>query len=99
MTMTMYPPDEPDGMTWQEVKDFLDHMRETCMDDRQALKLKVRELRSRDEESRRLLEDAGGWLKSVVIPDSLDYDRRKDGLATLIEEIRQHLKREGRSDG
>lgn len=33
-------------MTYEEVKGFLDHMRETCMEDRQALKLKVRSLES-----------------------------------------------------
>lgn len=31
-------------MTWQEVKDFLDHMRTTCIDERQRLKLRCRAL-------------------------------------------------------
>lgn len=30
------------GMTWQEVKDFLDHIRETCMNDRQMWKERAR---------------------------------------------------------
>lgn len=33
-------------MTWQEVKDFLDHIRTTCLEERQALKLEVRALRA-----------------------------------------------------
>ena len=38
--------EDPGGMTWREVKDFLDHMRETCIEDRQKLKLEVRRLRA-----------------------------------------------------
>jgi hypothetical protein len=30
----------------QEIKDFLDHMRTTCVEERQVLKLEVRRLRS-----------------------------------------------------
>ena len=40
----LYPPEEPGGMTWQEVKDFLDHIRTTGMDERQEFKLEVRRL-------------------------------------------------------
>lgn len=51
--MTLSPADHlgadelenPGGMTWREVEDFLDHMRETCIKDRQELKLEVRRLR------------------------------------------------------
>lgn len=46
-------------MTWQEVKDFLDHMRTTCMDDRTALKLEVRKLR---QENARLIAQHDGLV-------------------------------------
>lgn len=36
------PSETPGGMTWQEVKDFLDHIRVTCMDDRQMWKERAR---------------------------------------------------------
>jgi hypothetical protein len=45
MMPDLVPAEVPGGMTWQEVKDFLDHMRTTCMDERTALKLEVRHLR------------------------------------------------------
>jgi hypothetical protein len=57
--MTLYPPDEPDGMTWQDVKDFLDHIRTTCMDERQALKLKVRALEQENARLRALIDGRG----------------------------------------
>lgn len=44
--------EDPGGMTWREVKDFLDHMRETCIKDRQELKLEVRHLRQENERLR-----------------------------------------------
>jgi len=62
-----------------------------------CLRREVLALKARDQQSRRLLEDANGWLKNVVIPDALDYDRAKDGLALLIEDIGQHITRKGRS--
>ena len=46
-------------MTWQEVKDFLDHIRTTCMDERQALKLEVRQLRGDVELLKSLLNGLG----------------------------------------
>lgn len=54
----LIPAEEPGGMTWQEVKDFLDHMRTTCMDERQALKLEVRQLRQENTRLKRLVGSA-----------------------------------------
>jgi hypothetical protein len=44
--MILQPVEQPGGMTWQEVKDFLDHMRETCMADRQRFKEESRRYRA-----------------------------------------------------
>lgn len=52
---SLSPPDEPDGMTWDDVKAFLDHIRTTCMDDRTALKLEVRALRAEVRQVRSLI--------------------------------------------
>jgi hypothetical protein len=41
-TAMLTPAEEPGGMTWQEVKDFLDHIRATCMDERQMWKERAR---------------------------------------------------------
>jgi hypothetical protein len=48
--------EDPGGMTWREVKDFLDHMRETCIKDRQELKLEVRRLRAENERLTALID-------------------------------------------
>jgi hypothetical protein len=48
--------EDPGGMTWREVKDFLDHMRETCIKDRQELKLEVRRLRAENERLAALID-------------------------------------------
>lgn len=45
-TMPLVPAETAGGMTWQEVKDFLDHIRTTCMDERTNLKLEARHLRA-----------------------------------------------------
>ena len=54
--MKLYPTEEAGGMTWQEVKDFLDHIRTTCMDERTALKLEVRHLRAENSRLLRLID-------------------------------------------
>lgn len=61
----LIPAEEPGGMTWQEVKDFLDHIRTTCMDERQALKLEVRRLRA---ELQRRTTVPEGWLECAAFP-------------------------------
>jgi hypothetical protein len=40
--MELSPAEEPGGMTWQEVKDFLDHIRVTCVEERQMWKERAR---------------------------------------------------------
>ena len=55
---------EPGEMTWQEVKDFLDHIRTTCMDERQALKLEVRRLNARID---RMTANCG-WCQETRSP-------------------------------
>lgn len=66
MTLSDAGGDAPDAdgkniavMEWQEVKDFLDHMWDTCIKDRQALKLEVRMLRAENERLRAL------WAKTT----------------------------------
>jgi len=51
-------------MTWQEVKDFLDHIRTTCMDERQELKLEVRRLQAELEATRHTHLRAGSSVLS-----------------------------------
>lgn len=71
-------PQDDTGMSWQEVKDFLDHMRETCIKDRQDLKLEVRALR---RENQAMVDNLRALIKLVYPDDMTPHAKR------LLEQI------------
>lgn len=99
-TVALVPAEEPGGMTWQEVKDFLDHIRTTCMDERQELKLEVRRLRQENEELRYLATVMAqelakwGWGDFHYGPQPQDRN-----VVAVLEEYRRVLHTDGSESG